>query len=66
MQKDKSDKAAWSRAQVRFLRAFDGIRPLELESDSAAKVQIVPFRLVRDKVVVKGNYLLMEQSKGAQ
>lgn len=51
--RDKSDKAAWSRAQVRFLRAFDGIRPLELESDSAAKVQIVPFRLVRDKVVVK-------------
>ncbi|MGE5812941.1 MAG: retroviral-like aspartic protease family protein [Acidobacteriota bacterium] len=51
--RDKSDKNAWARAQVRFLRAFDGIRPLELSSDVAAKAQIVPFRLVRDKVVVK-------------
>ena len=51
--RDKSDKSAWARAQVRFLRAFDGIRPLDLSSEPAAKAQVVPFRLVRDKVVVK-------------
>jgi tetratricopeptide (TPR) repeat protein len=51
--RDKSDKNAWARAQVRFLRAFDGLHPLEMGAETAGKVQIVPFRLVRDKVVVK-------------
>ncbi len=51
--RDKSEKAAWARAQVRFLRSFEGSHPLEVVSSGAAKVQIVPFRLVRDKVVVK-------------
>jgi tetratricopeptide (TPR) repeat protein len=51
--RDKSDKAAWARAQVRFLRSFDGSHPLEVVSDASAKVQIVPFRLIRDKVVIK-------------
>ncbi len=51
--RDKSEKAAWARAQVRFLRSFDGSHPLEVVSGPDAKVQIVPFRLVRDKIVVK-------------
>ncbi len=49
--RDKSEKAAWARAQVRFLRSFDDRHPLEVVS--GGKVHIVPFRLVRDKVVVK-------------
>ena len=50
--RDRSERAAWARAQVRFLRAFEGRAPLALAS--AAPVHTVPFRLVRDKVVVKG------------
>ncbi|HSL23570.1 MAG TPA: aspartyl protease family protein [Vicinamibacterales bacterium] len=50
--RDKSDKAAWARAQVRFLQSFEGRRPLDVTAGDA-KVHIVPFRLVRDKVVVK-------------
>lgn len=51
--RDTSEKAAWARAQVRFLRAFDGKEPVRVVADAATKVQVVPFRLVRDKVVVK-------------
>ena len=51
--RDKSEKVGWARAQVRFLRSFEGSRPLQMVSEPAAKVQIVPFRLVRDKIVVK-------------
>jgi Flp pilus assembly protein TadD/predicted aspartyl protease len=49
--RDKSEKAAWARAQVRFLRSFEGRQPLAVVSDQ--KVHVVPFRIVRDKVVVK-------------
>ncbi len=49
--RDKSEKAAWARAQVRFLRSFDDRHPMEVVSDS--RIHVVPFRLVRDKVVVK-------------
>lgn len=51
--RDKSEKAAWARAQVRFLRSFEGSHPIEVVPEAAAKVQIVPFRLVRDKITVK-------------
>lgn len=52
--KDRSDKAAWSRAQVRFLRAFSGKVPVQVEG-GATLLHTVPFRLVQDKVVVKGS-----------
>jgi len=47
-----SDKAAWARAQVRFLRSFEGKRPFEIEKPD--ELHVVPFRLVRDKVMVQG------------
>lgn len=50
--KDFSDKAAWAKAQVRFLRSFEGRKPFEMEH--ADDVHVVPFRLVRDKVMVEG------------
>jgi len=47
-----SDRAAWARAQVRFLRSFEGKRPFEIEKPN--ELHVVPFRLERDKVIVAG------------
>lgn len=50
--REHSDKAAWARAQVLFLRSFARKRPLDVKS-SPGKVHVVPFRVVDDKVVVR-------------
>ena len=52
--KDHSEKAAWSRAQVRFLQAFDGKVPVEVDEEDNRMRHTVPFRLVDDKVIVQG------------
>ena len=52
--KDRSDKAAWSRAQVRFLRAFSGKVPVQIDGEDAGVLHTVPFKLINDKVVVQG------------
>ena len=52
--KDRSDKAAWSRAQVRFLEAFEGKVPVEMDDEDKAMLHTVPFRLVKDKIIVRG------------
>jgi tetratricopeptide (TPR) repeat protein/predicted aspartyl protease len=52
--KDRSDKAAWSRAQVRFLRAFSGKVPVQIEGEGSDQLHTVPFKLVNDKVIVQG------------
>ena len=52
--KDRSDKAAWSRAQVRFLRAFSGKVPVQIDGEDVGVLHTVPFKLVNDKVVVQG------------
>src|SRR5687768_18359040 len=51
--KDRSDKAAWSRAQVRFLEAFAGMTPVEIDEEDNGLLHTVPFKLVRDKIVVQ-------------
>lgn len=51
--KDRSEKAAWSRAQVRFLEAFAGRTPVEIDETDNRMLHTVPFRLVRDKIVVQ-------------
>ena len=51
--KDRSEKAAWSRAQVRFLRSFGEREPLALDEQAAGQLHTVPFRLEADKVIVK-------------
>ena len=51
--KDRSDKAAWSRAQVQFLEAFHGLTPVEIDEQDASMLHTIPFRLVKDKIVVQ-------------
>jgi tetratricopeptide (TPR) repeat protein len=52
--KDRSDKAAWSRAQVKFLQAFEGRIPVEMDEQDQHMLHTVPFRLVKDKIIVRG------------
>jgi Flp pilus assembly protein TadD/predicted aspartyl protease len=52
--KDRSDKAAWSRAQVKFLEAFAGRVPVEIDDQDNEMLHTVPFRVVKDKIVVRG------------
>ncbi|MGE4223340.1 MAG: aspartyl protease family protein [Vicinamibacterales bacterium] len=52
--KDRSDKAAWSRAQIRFLQAFKERMPNALNPESVGRLHTVDFKLVQDKVIVKG------------
>jgi len=51
--KDRSEKAAWARAQVQFLRAFEGLAPVDVAPEIATRLHTVPFKLVADKVVVQ-------------
>ena len=51
--KDRSDKAAWARAQVEFLQAFAGITPAEIDAEDRARLHTLPFKLVKDKIVVQ-------------
>jgi Flp pilus assembly protein TadD/predicted aspartyl protease len=52
--KDRSAKAAWARAEVRFLRAFGNRVPLQIDPASAGKLHTVPFRIINEKVIVRG------------
>jgi predicted aspartyl protease len=52
-QKDRSDKAAWARAQVEFLDAFKGYRPAEIDQEDLQSLHTLPFKLVKDKIVVQ-------------
>ena len=52
--KDRSAKAAWARAEVRFLRAFGNKVPLQIDAASAGKLHTVPFRVINEKVIVRG------------
>ena len=47
-----TEKESWARAEVRFLRSF-GDRPAVQIADPG-RVHTIPFRLVRDKVIVRG------------
>ncbi|MBM63204.1 MAG: hypothetical protein CL484_09680 [Acidobacteria bacterium] len=48
----RNEKVDWARAQVQFLRSF-GERPA-VQLASPNQLHTIPFRLVRDKVVVRG------------
>jgi Flp pilus assembly protein TadD/predicted aspartyl protease len=52
--KDRSAKAAWARAEVRFLRAFGNRVPLQIDPASAGKLHTVPFRVINEKIIVRG------------
>jgi Flp pilus assembly protein TadD/predicted aspartyl protease len=51
--KDRSEKAAWSRSQVRFLKSFGEREPIALDDLVSEQLHTVDFRLVDDKVIVK-------------
>src|SRR5262249_32505437 len=40
--RDRSEKAAWSRAQVRFLKAFEGKVPVQMDHETATRRHTVP------------------------
>lgn len=49
----RSDKAAWARSEIRFLKSFGNRVPLEMEPELSEQLHTVPFRLIKDKVVVR-------------
>jgi tetratricopeptide (TPR) repeat protein len=51
--KDHSEKADWSRAEIRFLRSFGQRVPFESDPGTDDKLYTVDFRLVNEKVVVR-------------
>ena len=51
--KDRSDKAAWSRSQIRFLRSFGEREPIAMEDPDENSLHTVDFRIIDDKVIVK-------------
>jgi Flp pilus assembly protein TadD/predicted aspartyl protease len=51
--KDHSEKADWSRAEIRFLRSFGQKVPFDTEPGAEDRLYTVDFRLVNEKVVVR-------------
>lgn len=51
--KDRSEQAAWSRSQIRFLKSFGEREPIALDAASADSLHTMDFRIVDDKVIVK-------------
>jgi predicted aspartyl protease len=51
--KDHSEKADWSRSEIKFLRSFGQRVPFEMEPGAEDETYTVEFRLVNDKVVVR-------------
>lgn len=49
---NRSEKAEWARSEARFLRSFGSDVPLDI--DAVDQVHTIPFRLVNDKIVVRG------------
>ena len=51
--KDRSDKASWTRSQVKFLKAFEGRMPVEIDEEDLQTPHTMPFKLVDDKIIVQ-------------
>jgi tetratricopeptide (TPR) repeat protein len=51
--KDHSEKADWSRAEIRFLRSFGQRVPFDADPGTDDRLYTVDFRLVNDKVIVR-------------
>jgi tetratricopeptide (TPR) repeat protein/predicted aspartyl protease len=51
--KDHSEKADWSRAEIRFLRSFGQRVPFEMDPGADQMLYTVDFKLVNEKVVVR-------------
>ena len=51
--KNRSDRAAWSRTEIRFLRSFGRRTPFGMAADAAERLYTIPFELEREKIIVK-------------
>ena len=51
--KDKSEKAEWARAEIRFLRSFGQRLPYDMDPAASDEVYTIDFRLVKEKIVVR-------------
>jgi predicted aspartyl protease len=51
--KDKSDKAEWARAEIRFLRSFGQRLPFDMDPGSDDETYTVDFRLEKEKIIVR-------------
>jgi Flp pilus assembly protein TadD/predicted aspartyl protease len=51
--KDRSEKAAWARAQVDFLDSFGDSAPVDIDEQDLNMLHTIPFTLVKDKIVVQ-------------
>ena len=51
--KDNSNKANWSRAEIRFLRSFGQRVPFEVDPGDDVKLYSVPFKVVNEKIIVR-------------
>jgi Flp pilus assembly protein TadD/predicted aspartyl protease len=51
--KDRSDKADWSRSEIKFLRSFGQRVPYELDPGAENQLYTIDFRLVNEKVIVR-------------
>ena len=51
--KDRSEKAAWARAQVEFLEAFGESTPVDIDEQDLNMLHTMPFTLVKDKIIVQ-------------
>lgn len=52
--RDRSAKAAWTRAEIRFLRAFGKRVPLQMDEASARMLHTLDFKVVDEKIIVMG------------
>ena len=50
----RTEKSDWARSEIRFLRSFGDRVPLQRPPDQLSEVHTIPFRLQRDKVIVRG------------
>ena len=51
--KDRSEQAAWSRAQISFLESFNGRTPVDMDEPVASSLHTIPFKLDHDKIIVQ-------------
>ena len=51
--KDKSDKAEWARAEIRFLRSFGQRLPFDMDPGADEQIYTVDFRLEKEKIIVR-------------
>ena len=49
--KDRSEQALWTRAEIKFLTSFKGRKPIDF-GDTPDATWTVPFRIVKDKVLI--------------